>query len=91
MKFLTGIVERSTGKMPWYRTAMTGRPPETKNYLERLLFWGLDTFCDFIWKCMCLLFWLLAIGSSHAGHELSTNEFTDFIVAAFHWVTAGLH
>jgi hypothetical protein len=89
MKSLTGRVQQLTEVFA--RCAgLAKQPQETKTYLERVLFWGFDTLCDFCWACMCLMFWLLVAGSSHAGHELSANEFSDFIVAAYGWVTAGL-
>jgi hypothetical protein len=89
MKSLIGKIEQSSGVAERCHE-LAGQPQETKKYLERVLLWGIDAVCSFSWRCVLLMFGLMAIGSLHAGHELSSEEFTDFISTAYHWVTAGL-
>jgi hypothetical protein len=90
MKSLTGKIEQHTC-VPKPGTELTGPAPETTNYLERVLLWGFEAFCSLCGRCTLLMFGLMAIGSLHAGHELSSEEFADFLSTAYHWVTAGLH
>lgn len=90
MKWLTGNTKQPTLATE-RRNELTGNTHEDNHRLARVLLWGFNAFSDLIWTCMLLGLGLMAAASMHAGHELSESELTDFLVAAFHWVTAGLH